>query len=194
MRRSFIGPLALPILLASLSGPSFAQDDLACDDDDDGPVDDVLDDDDDDTTFVARLRGLCEVPSISSSAVGDFSAEIDDAASLITWSLTYSGLEAPVEQAHIHLGERHVNGGISVFLCTNLDNGPPDTQACPEGAASLTGAITPDHVVGPEDQGLSQGEFEELVRAIRGKATYVNIHSSTFPAGEIRGQVVSTDD
>lgn len=196
MRCSLIGPFVLPFLIALPIAPAaFAQgvENYACVDDDDD-LDDPLDDDFDDTTFIARLRGLCEVPSISSNALGEFSAEIDDAASLITWTLTYSGLESPVEQAHIHLGERHVNGGISVFLCTNLDNGPADTQACPEGSASLTGAITPDHVIGPDDQGLSQGEFDALVRAVRAQATYVNVHSSTFPAGEIRGQVVSADD
>jgi len=197
VRRSLTGPAALPILLASLAAqPVSAQEpiDLGCDDDDlDGPLDDVIDDDTE-TSFIARLRGLCEVPSISSDAVGEFTAEIDDASSLITWTLTYDGLETPVEQAHIHLSERHVNGGISVFLCTNLDNGPADTQACPEGSASLTGAITPDHVIGPEDQGLAQGAFEELVRAIRAEATYVNVHTTAFPAGEIRGQIVEPDD
>src|SRR5688572_31725067 len=61
--------------------------------------------------------------------------------SMITWTLTYEGLESPVQQAHIHLGERHTNGGVSAFLCTNLDNGPPDTPPCPNVAASVDGTI-----------------------------------------------------
>jgi hypothetical protein len=32
-------------------------------------------------------------------------------------------------------------------------------------------------------------EFDELVRAIRAGVTYVNVHSETFPGGEIRGQL-----
>lgn len=164
-------------------------------DDDDICSDDDLDDiDDDDQRFVARVHGLCQVPSISTSAQGAFEAVIDDTARMITWTLTYQNVETPVEQAHIHLGERHTNGGISVFLCTNLGNGPADTQACPETTATISGTITPDHVVGPEEQGIAATEFEEIVQAIRAGAAYVNVHTTTYPAGEIRGQIVDEDD
>jgi hypothetical protein len=43
--------------------------------------------------------------------------------------------------------------------------------------------------VGPAAQGIAAGEFAELVRAIKAGATYVNVHSSLFPTGEIRGQI-----
>lgn len=205
MARSFTSPSAVPILLSSLAAfavcaqdggdPTRSAADYACfGGDDDDILDDLFDDDDDDTRFTARVRGSCEVPSISTNARGQLTAEIDDASSLITWTLTYEGLEAPVEQAHIHLGELHTNGGVSAFLCTNLDNGPADTQPCPEESASIEGAITPEHVVGPADQGIAEGEFAELVRAIRAGAAYVNVHTTTFPAGEIRGQIIGGDD
>jgi hypothetical protein len=35
-----------------------------------------------------------------------------------------------VTQTHIHFSQAATNGGIIVFLCTNLDNGPAGTQAC----------------------------------------------------------------
>ena len=38
-------------------------------------------------------------------------------------------------------------------------------------------------------QGVAPGEFDELIRAIRAGVAYVNVHSSTFPAGEVRGQL-----
>jgi len=194
MERSFFSRPMLLLLLGSMTLGVSAQDY-----DDDYGDDDIVgfdDDDDDDsnaTAFVARLRGLHEVPSISTAAQGSFRADVDEASSMITYTLTYENLGAPVEQAHIHVGQVHTNGGVSAFLCTNLENGPPDTQPCPEGTAEISGAIMAPHVVGPSDQGISEGEFEELLAAIRAKAAYANVHTTMFPAGEIRGQIVPAD-
>ena len=76
-----------------------------------------------------------------------------------------------------------------MFLCSNLGNGPAGTQPCPAGPATVTGTLTAADVVGPAAQGIAAGEFEELLRAIRARVTYVNVHSSKFPAGEIRSQL-----
>ena len=92
-------------------------------------------------------------------------------------------------QAHIHLGGRHQSGGISAFLCTNLGNGPAGTQACPAAPATIEGVITPADIVGPAAQGITAGQFDELVRAIRAGVTYVNVHSSLYQGGEIRAQL-----
>jgi hypothetical protein len=113
--------------------------------------------------------------------------------------LTYAGpfdanpAGGTVTQAHIHIGAPAIAGGISAFLCTNLANGPAGTPACPAAPASVTGTITPAQVVGPAAQGVQPGEFAELVRALRAGAAYANVHTTTFPAGEIRGQI-SDDD
>jgi len=42
---------------------------------------------------------------------------------------------------------------------------------------------------GAASQGLAAGEFTELVRAIRAGATYVNVHTTGHPGGEIRAQL-----
>jgi hypothetical protein len=124
---------------------------------------------------------------VSSSATGSFSATIDDGS--ISFELRYSGLSTPATQAHIHFGNRFTSGGISTFLCGPA---PAAKQACPAGTtdeAVVTGTITPADVIGPTGQGISAGEFDELVQAIRAGVTYANVHSSTFPQGEIRGQI-----
>jgi hypothetical protein len=43
-------------------------------------------------------------------------------------------------------------------------------------------------------QGIAPGEFNELLAAIRAGVAYVNVHSSTFPGGEVRGQLQLKDD
>jgi len=144
--------------------------------------------DDDDATST-RLIGYQEVPSISTVGVGTFRARmVSDNA--FTFRLTYNRLESPITQSHIHFGQRHTAGGISVFLCSNLGNGPAGTAPCPgTTSGEVTGTVTPAQVIGPVPQGITAGEFDELIDAIRAGVAYVNVHTATFPAGEIRGQL-----
>jgi hypothetical protein len=137
----------------------------------------------------ARLVGYQEVPAISTVARGTFRAWVDTAANTITWKLTYDGLEGDVTQAHVHFAQKGVNGGISFFLCSNLGNGPAGTQACPVGPAEISGVVTPDLVIGPAATGIEPGAFAEVVAAIRNGTAYANVHTSKWPAGEIRGQL-----
>ena len=136
-----------------------------------------------------RLTGFQEVPAVSTDASGKFRAKLRTSSQEIEYRLSYADLTGGVRQAHIHLGQFAVNGGISVFLCSNLGNGPAGTQACPPAPATITGTIRPADVVGPADQGIEPMQFDELVRAIRAGVTYVNVHSETFPNGELRGQL-----
>jgi CHRD domain len=136
-----------------------------------------------------HLTGYQEVPAVSTDASGRFSAKLRHSADEIRYKLSYADLTGAVQQAHIHLGQRAVNGGVSVFLCSNLGNGPPGTQPCPPAPATVRGTIRPADVVGPAEQGLSAMELGELIRAIRAGVTYVNVHSEAFPGGEVRGQL-----
>src|SRR5262245_46848177 len=139
---------------------------------------------------IARLTGFQEVPSLSSQGSGRFSARVDAAAQTITYELTFGDLSTPATQAHIHFGQRSVNGGIVIFLCSNLGNGPAGTQACPAGGGTITGTITAANVANPNEvQGIAPGEFDEILKAIRHGVSYVNVHTTKFAGGEIRGQL-----
>lgn len=137
----------------------------------------------------AQLDGFQEVPALSTDGRGAFRATLGNDGEELTYRLRYAELEGEVAQAHLHLGQRGVNGAISIFLCTNLGNGPAGTQLCPPPPATITGTVSAADVIGPEGQGISPGEWEEVVRAIRAGVVYVNVHSDLFPAGEIRGQL-----
>ena len=143
------------------------------------------------------LTGFEEVPSVSTVATGTFDAKISNDSSQIDWVLSYSNLEGTVQQAHIHFGQKGVNGGISVWLCGNPTPPgvtpaivpPPGTQLCPPPPATISGTATAANVVGPANQGIAAGEFDELIEAIRAGKTYANVHSTKFPGGEIRSQL-----
>jgi hypothetical protein len=149
--------------------------------------------------IVAELKPSEEVPALSSPAAsGRFKATIDEENQTISYELSYQGLEAPALQSHIHVGQRSVNGGISVFLCGNAPTVPPATvpqpPACPPGPATVTGELTAANIIGPTAQGVDPtsatvNEFDQLVELLRDELAYVNVHTSRFPGGEIRGQV-----
>jgi hypothetical protein len=137
------------------------------------------------------LTGYEETPSaVSTTGNGTFNARISNDNSRIDWELSYADLEGAVQQAHIHFGQKSVTGPISVFLCTNLGNGPAGTQPCPAPPATISGTITAADVTNlANERGISAGEFDELLAAMRAGVTYVNVHSTRWPGGEIRSQI-----
>lgn len=137
----------------------------------------------------AVLVGSQEVPAVSTTAFGGFRVRI--AGNTVHYELAYDKLEGDVTQAHIHIAQRGVNGGVAVWLCSNLPSPPTPAgvQACPAAPGRITGTISAADVVGPSAQGIAAGEFEELVRALRNGTAYANVHSSKFPGGEIRSQL-----
>ena len=148
--------------------------------------------------FRAELVGYNEVPAVSSPARGEFRAHLSSDGTSLSYELSFSDLIANVSQAHIHFGQHHTNGGIIVWLCQG-SAAPPAGQNPPvcggPRTSTVTGVITSDNVIGPGTQGISAGEFAELLAAMRAGAAYANVHSAaaapalSFAGGEIRGQI-----
>ena len=136
----------------------------------------------------ARLSSFQEVPSLSTPGSGSFEAKLGKES--FSYEVSYRNLSSPVLQAHIHFGQKGVNGGISVFLCQTATNPDPTGQApmCPPPPAVVTGTLDADNIIGPAGQGVAAGQMAELIAAIKSQVAYVNVHSSTFLGGEIRGQ------
>jgi len=149
--------------------------------------------------YSAKFSGFQEVGGLGGGETGAILSTgqarlkltLDKTAQMLTYTLTYSGL-TNVLQSHIHFGKEHVAGGIMVFFCTNLGNGPTGTPACPDDAAgevTVTGTVSATGVVGPTAQNITAGDFAGVVAALASDTAYGNIHTKQFPAGEIRGQV-----
>ena len=143
----------------------------------------------------AGLNGFNEVTSLSTPGRGSFKATINPERTQINYVLTFDDTEARVFMAHIHFGQEHTNGPISIWFCGGdgpvlpPPSVPKSLPLCPPGGTPLEGTVTAADVIGPAGQGIAPGEFEEVVRAILAGATYVNVHSEKYIPGEIRGKI-----
>ena len=145
-----------------------------------------------------RLVGADENPPVITDASGNFRAQI--LANRIEFRLRYDVAadetpESDVTQAHLHVANPGNNGGITVFLCSNLGNTPQGAtvRECPPSPGIVEGAIVADDVVpdnpDPELAVITAGDLDGLARLIRQGAVYANVHSVDHEAGEVRGQV-----
>jgi len=154
---------------------------------------------DNEDKFRIRLIGYEEVPVVSTAASGRFKAEISRDEQFIDYKLSYSGLQGTVTQSHIHLGQRSVNGGISIWLCQTAGTPAPASVAaltpfCPQ-SGTVTGTVSAANVLGPGGaQQVAPGELAEVIAAIRAGVAYANVHTSLSAGGEIRGQLGGGDN
>src|SRR5262245_26751309 len=107
-------------------------------------------------TGSTRLQSFEEVPAISSAAEGRFTVRLQGDS--LSYELSYAGLRGTATQAHIHVAQKGVNGGIVIFLCSNLGNGPAGTPACPT-SGTVSGTVTSEDVVAASAQGVAAGEM-----------------------------------
>jgi CHRD domain len=136
-------------------------------------------------TLRARLTGLEEVPPIFTPGSGTFQGTLSPDRNTLTFRLAWRDLRSPAQVAHIHFGQRRVNGGVMLFLC-----GGGNQPVCPaQTTAAIEGTATAANVTGPAGQGIDPGDFTAAVQALLTGQTYANVHSELFPGGEVRGQV-----
>jgi hypothetical protein len=139
------------------------------------------------SVFTASLNGHDETPAVHTKGTGDLTLTINPD-NTMSFTLTYSGLNNPALVAHVHFGQPNVAGGVVFFFC----GGPK--PACPAGTttpATVTGTVTAADIMAPAGQGLAAGDIAGMIQEIRDGFAYANVHTSSSPAGEIRGQLSS---
>ena len=126
--------------------------------------------------FQAVLTGRGEVPPTTSDGLGLASYLLSRDGATLYYSLQVTGATSAVSAAHIHLGRRGQNGDVVANLCTS----------CGTEGVIASGSITAASLVGP----LAGHSLNDLLSALRSSGAYTNVHTTTFPNGELRGQVV----
>ncbi len=124
-----------------------------------------------------RLTGFEETPSVYSNGQGSFKAQLTPSGDSVAFELRWSGFTATM--AHLHFAQRGVAGGIVVHFCGTGGKPPCPANGLVEGT------------FGPSDVTAANGldTFDELLKAIKAKRIYVNVHSAAFQSGEIRAQL-----
>ena len=138
------------------------------------------------TGFTANLSAANEPGGVTSSGTGTATytlignAGYSNSGAVINYTISFSGLTAPASAAHIHVGASGVSGGIAV----PFSNVPALT------AGTFSGSISTSNVQAATGGGVSvaAGSLDDLLAAMRAGNTYTNIHTSTYPNGEVRGQ------
>jgi hypothetical protein len=129
-----------------------------------------------------HLSGRNEVPPNNSRAQGQAIFHVNDDGTAIRFKLNVANI-LNITQAHIHRAPAGVNGGIVVWLYPAA----PPAQLIPgrfQGTLN-EGTITSANLVGT----LAGQPLSALLDEIRAGNTYVNVHTTQFPPGEIRGQI-----
>src|SRR4029077_6496268 len=131
-------------------------------------------------------------PAVSPTGRGVFVATIDPDGDAIHYRETFSGLQAPITQSHIHVGQLSITGSVVIFLCQTATNPDPTGLApqCPQ-EGTVSGTIRAANVIAGSQatQQLAAGDLAAVITAIRAGAAYANVHTQVSPGGEIRGQI-----
>ena len=127
----------------------------------------------DDAEFGARLKPSEEVPPTDSD--GDGEVEFTLGRDRVRFKLEWEDLTSDVMAAHIHCAAAGVNGPVGVTLL--METRDPDDRI----RGSFTG---PD---GGND--CKWATLGDVIGAVLDGNAYVNVHTTQFPGGEIRGQL-----
>ncbi len=133
--------------------------------------------------FTTHLSGDNEVPARDTNATGQVIVRINKDESSIYFKLIVANVQTNITGAHLHMGAAGANAGVVVNLL-NISDFPPETNA-PVNGILAEGTITSTNLSGA----LSGKPLSDLILAIRAGNIYVNVHTTTYPGGEIRGQL-----
>jgi hypothetical protein len=132
-------------------------------------------------TYAAELRPGNEVPPVNSTAFGSAFVTFDPITDSIAWDVHTSGI-ANATMSHIHRGAAGVNGPVIINFATS----PSQISG---GHTSGSGPVTAF-----QSANLQPQDLDNLATAAGAAGYYVNVHSSAFPPGEVRGQLVPANE
>ena len=133
--------------------------------------------------FTTHLSGDNEVPARDTNATRQVIVRINKDESSIHFKIIVANVQANITGSHFHMGPAGANAGVVVNLL-NISDFPPETNA-PVNGILAEGTITASNLSGA----LAGKPLSNLISAIRAGNIYVNVHTTTYPGGEVRGQL-----
>lgn len=133
--------------------------------------------------FTTHLSGDNGVPARDTNATGQVIVEVNKDESSIHFKLIVANVQTNITGSHFHMGPAGANAGVVVNLL-NVSDVPPNTNA-PVNGVLAEGTITASNLLGA----LANKPLSNLISAIRAGNIYINVHTTTYPGGEIRGQL-----
>ena len=129
--------------------------------------------------MVAKLTGGDEAPNtVNSGAFGTATVRVDEGTGDITYTIRVVNLPSGVVAAHFHVGAEKTAGPVIINI---------EVPTTASNDFTLTGTVNVADFVPRPDQGIRSES--DVLQAILGENTYLNVHSQVNPGGEIRGQV-----
>jgi len=136
------------------------------------------------TKFTATLSSANETPASPNpnpSATGNATYNVLDGGTAVSYTVTFSGMSSKPSAGHIHVGTSSEAGGVVV---------PFTIPGNASTAGTITGTFTGTDVKAGStpSQTITAGDMNSMLSAMRARGTYTNLHTTSNPNGEIRGQ------
>lgn len=129
--------------------------------------------------FTAALSGASETPVVVTGAFGTADITYDVGTQTLSWIIDVFNMPTGTTNAHFHVGGPGAAGPTVVNIAF---------PATISNDYRLTGSATATNLLQRADQGIRS--WQDLEQSLIGEQLYVNVHSTTNPGGEIRGQVL----
>ena len=131
-------------------------------------------------TFVAEMTGFEETPGAATLAKGFAGFQVSHDGNSVYYSIAVTDASTNLVAAHLHFAPRGEPGPIVVPLCT------AQTTPCQTEGQVAQGTFTAQQFEGP----FANDTLQRLIDEARAGMVYVNVHSTKYPGGEARGQLV----
>ena len=132
--------------------------------------------------FSATLSPGAVVPATTSTSTGAITFSSVPGDSIVSFSLSVTNM-AGITQAHLHSGAPGASGAILAWLL------PVNGTAAQTPSVSLDGVISLGDIAPSWVKGTPRIAIDSVKALMRKGLVYVDVHSSTFTNGELRGQL-----
>jgi len=145
--------------------------------------------------FTVSLSGANENPANASPGTGSATVDIDTVAKLMTLDVTFSACWAdhrfthPLLRAH---ARRQCTGSDTDALFHRLSLGVTSGSFANTFDMSLASSYRPGFIT--DHGGTPASAFDFLLAGMLAGQAYLNIHTQTFPGGEIRGTLIQVPE